>query len=192
MLSCAHFLMSVTFAAQDVDAAIPSGKRVLVYTVSAGFEHDVSKRPEPDKLSLVEQRLVEFGQGSRIFEAVPTRDAGAFTAGNLAHFDAVFFYTTGDLPLSEAQREALFAFVKGGGGFAGAHCATDTFPSIPEYGEMIGARFDGHPWHERVHVKVEDPTHAAARWFDASKGVDDEIYQFTAPYDRARLHVLMS
>lgn len=184
--------MVSALSAQGFDALIPSGKRVLVYTVSAGFQHEVSKRPAPDQLSLVEDQLVQLGRTTALFEAVPTTDAGAFTAENLAHFDAVFFYTTGDLPLSQPQRDALFAFVKGGGGFAGAHCAADTFPGVPEYGEMIGARFDGHPWHGAVRMKVEDPTHMAARWLDDSKGITDEIYQFAAPYDRAKLHVLMS
>src|SRR5262249_21988873 len=131
-------------------------KRVLVYTVSAGFVHDVVKREKADELSIVEQSLVDLGKKTGDFEAVPTRDAEAFTPENLAKYDLVFFYTTGELPLSEAQRNALFAFVKGGKAFAGAHCATDTFYKVPEYGDMIGAYFDGHPWHQEIRVRVED------------------------------------
>jgi putative heme-binding domain-containing protein len=167
-------------------------KRVLVYTVSAGYEHEVAHRVRPDELSIVEKALVDLGRSSNAFEAVPTRDAAAFEPQNLSKFDAVFFYTTGDLPLSDAQRAALFAFVEGGGGFAGAHCATDTLPSVPEYGEMIGARFDGHPWHQRVLIVVEDVSHAATRHLGPELGIADEIYQFTMPFDRARMHVLLS
>ncbi len=167
-------------------------KRVLVYTVSAGYEHEVAHRMRRDELSIVEKALVDLGRTSGAFEVVPTRDAAAFEAQNLAKFDAVFFYTTGDLPLSDLQRAALFAYVEGGGGFAGAHCATDTFPSVPEYGEMIGARFDGHPWHEKVGVVVEDTSHVATRHLGMRFELSDEIYQFTTPFDRARMHVLLS
>jgi putative heme-binding domain-containing protein len=170
----------------------PPKARVLVYTVSAGYEHEVAKRPKPDELSLVEQSLVEMGAKSGLFEAVPTRDPAAFEPASLARFHVVFFYTTGDLPLSVAQRDALFAWVKQGGSFVGAHCATDTFPSVPEYGEMIGARFDLHPWHEKVRVKVEDTFHVATRHLGDGFEITDEIYQFADPYDRARMHVLLS
>src|SRR5450432_4511164 len=122
----------------------PAPHRVLVYTVSAGFEHDVVKRETPDKPSIVEQALVDLGRRTGHFEAVLSRDANDFTRENLAHFDLVFFYTTGELPFTKEQRDALFDFVKKGGAFAGAHCATDTFYAVPEYGAMIGAYFDGH------------------------------------------------
>ncbi len=167
-------------------------KRVLVYTVSAGFVHDVVKREKPDELSIVEQALVDLGKKTGHFEAVPTRDSAAFTPEELAKYDLVFFYTTGELPLSEAQRNALFAFVKGGKAFAGAHCATDTFYKVPEYGDLIGAYFDGHPWHQDVRVKVEDRTHPATAHLGESFSVADEIYQYKDPYDRKKLHVLLS
>ena len=37
-----------------------------------------------------------------------------------------------------------------GKGFAGIHSATDTFYGWPEYGALVGAYFDGHPWHQPV------------------------------------------
>jgi putative heme-binding domain-containing protein len=57
---------------------------------------------------------------------------------------------------------------------------------------MIGARFDGHPWHEKVGVVVEDTAHVATRYLGKHFEIADEIYQFTAPFDRARMHVLLS
>jgi putative membrane-bound dehydrogenase-like protein len=163
-----------------------------VYTVSAGFEHDIVKRPKPDELSFVESWLVHVGNKSGHFQAVPTRDAGSFTPENLLGFDAVFFYTTGELPLSEDQRKALFAFVKKGGAFVGVHSAADTFYKVPEYGEMIGAYFDGHPWQQEIKVKVEDKKNVATRLFGDGFKITDEIYQFKEPYDRKKLHVLLS
>ncbi len=171
--------------------AEPPPHRLLVYTLSAGFEHDVVKRPAPAELSLVERALVEMGSDAR-FEAVPTRDAAEFESARLARYDAVLFCTTGELPLSAEQRAAFLDFVARGKGFVGVHCATDTFYQWPEYGALVGAYFDGHPWHEKVRVRVEDRTHPATRLLDASFDIVDEIYQFRAPYDRSRLHVLMS
>jgi putative membrane-bound dehydrogenase-like protein len=175
--------------AQDIPAPV---KRVLVYTVSAGFEHDVAKRPKPDELCLVERALVDLGAKTHHFEAVPRRDPESFTPSNLATFDLVFFYTTGELPLNEDQRKALFDFVKSGHAFAGAHCASDTFYKVPEYGEMLGAYFDGHPWSQEIRVKVEDREHPAARLLGDVFSVKDEIYQFKDPYDRKKLHVILS
>jgi putative membrane-bound dehydrogenase-like protein len=169
-----------------------STKRVLVYTVSAGFEHEVSKRAKPDELSIVEKALVDLGRSSGRFEAVPSRDAAEFDPERISHYDLVFFYTTGELPLSDAQKRSLFDFVKKGGAFAGAHCATDTLYKTPEYGEMIGAYFNEHPWTQKVRVRVEDKDFLGTKHLGDSFEIDDEMYQFKDPYDRSKLHVLLS
>ena len=183
------FALALAAAPSFEDKAAP--KRVLVYTVSAGYEHDVARRASPDELSIVERALVDWGKKSGSFEAVPTRDAGEFTAEKLARYDLVFFYTTGELPIPEEGRTALFDFVKQGKAFAGSHCATDTLYEDPRYGEMIGAYFDLHPWHEKVRVKVEDREHAATRHLGDAFEITDEIYQFKTPYDRSKLSVLL-
>lgn len=188
----AWFLAFVLTVPTAVFAQDPPKKRVLVYTVSAGYEHDVVKRAQPGEPSLVERTLVELGKKRGWFECVLSRDAKDFTKANLSRFDLVFFYTTGELPFSDEQKKALLDFVKDGKAFAGAHCATDTFYALPEYGEMIGAYFDGHPWHEKVVLRVEDREHTSTRHLGASWELVDEIYQFKAPYDRSKLHVLLS
>lgn len=169
----------------------PKKPRLLVYTVSAGFEHDVVRRPAPGELSLVERALVELAPEGG-FEAVPSRDPALFGREALAGFDAVLLYTTGELPLTPEQRTAFLDFVARGKGLVGVHPATDTFYAWPEYGALIGGYFDGHPWHEKVRVRVEDRAHPATRPLDATFDIVDEIYQFRAPYDRSRLHVLLS
>jgi hypothetical protein len=82
-------------------------------------------------------------------------------------------------------------FVKSGKGFAGVHSATDTFYDWPEYGEMIGGFFDGHPWHQEVTIKVENTKHPATRHLGTSFKINDEIYQFK-DFSRSRVHVLLS
>jgi type 1 glutamine amidotransferase len=182
-----------------VAAAAPAGekkpevkKKLLVITQSKGFVHDVVKRPKPDELCLVEQILTEIGQTSGDFEVTCSQDARKeITAENLKNYDAVFFYTTGELELSDVQKADLLEFVRSGKGFAGTHSATDTFYKWPEYGNLIGGYFDGHPWNEKVKVVVEDTKHPATKHLGESFEIADEIYQFKGPYDRSKLHILM-
>jgi len=115
--------------AQEPAAPPRTPRRVLVYTVSAGFEHEVVHRAAPEELSLVERTLVDLGKRTGDFEAVATRDAHEFNPTRLAQFDLVFFYTTGELPFSKDEREALLAFVRSGGAFAGSHCASVPYRS---------------------------------------------------------------
>jgi type 1 glutamine amidotransferase len=167
-------------------------KRLLVITESKGFVHGVVKRPKADELCLVEKTLIEMGEKSGDFEAVVSQNAREMiTAENLAKFDAIFFYTTGDLMLSDTQKADLLAWIKSGKGYAGSHCATDTYYNWPEYGNLVGAYFDGHPWTQKINVLVEDQKNPATKHLGSSFEINDEIYQFKAPYSRDKLHVLM-
>ena len=187
-LACASALtLSTDMAAPDT--AQPP--RILVYTLSAGFEHEVARRPSADEWCLVERVLHERGQATGLYTAVPSRDPAQFDAANLATYQGVFFYTTGELPLSAARRDALFAWIEAGGAFLGAHCATDTLYGDERFGRMLGGHFDNHPWHEEVPILVEDTQHAATQHLGASFRIVDEIYQFKAPYERARNHGLL-
>ena len=87
------------------------------------------------------------------------------------------FFTTGELPMSEAQKAALVAFVRSGRGFLGVHSATDTFYKWPEYGKLVGGYFNEHPWHQKVTVDVADPTSPLVGFLAPSFAIDDEIYQ---------------
>ena len=115
-------------------------------------------------------------------------------AKNLDYFDAVFFYTTGTLDLDDSQKADLLAFVKEDGkGFLGSHSATDTYYDWPEYGDLIGAYFNEHPWGQvKCRIKVEDRGFPATKHFPAQIDMYDEMYQFKAPYSRDKLRVLMS
>jgi type 1 glutamine amidotransferase len=149
----------------------------------------VIARAEP---CLVEKTLMELAD-KHGFEVVCSQDSRKeITAENLRNFDAVFFYTTGELPISDTQKADLLAFVRGGKGFAGSHSATDTFYKWKEYGELIGAYFQSHPpGIQKIRVIVEDPKHPATRHLGESFMFDDEIYQFKGPYSRQNVRVLM-
>lgn len=121
-----------TASAADEKKPATTKKKLLVITQSKGFVHDVVKRPKPDELCLVEQILTEIGKNSGDFEAACSQDAHKeITAENLKQFDAVFFYTTGELDLSETQKTDLLDFVRSGKGFAGSHCTPTPFTNGP-------------------------------------------------------------
>ena len=154
--------------------------RVLYVTHSAGYRHD--------SLELSKQILRSL---SPRVEVTATEDLTSISDEGLRPYRAVFFFTSGELALSAGQKEALLAFVRNGGGFGGVHSATDTLYSWPEYGDLIGGYFEGHPWTEQVRVEVEDPDHPATRHLGASWTLTDEIYQFRN-FGRDRVRVLMT
>jgi uncharacterized protein len=159
-------------------SAAPSGRQdaglahVLYVTHSGGFRHDC--------LPTSARVLSDVGRDAGLWETEQTEDAAAaLTPERLARTDAVVFFTSGSLGLGAGQKQALLDFVARGGGFAGFHSATDTEYEWAEYGDLVGAYFDGHPWHEEVTVQVSAPGDPA---LPASLGnafaLNDEIYQF--------------
>ena len=104
--------------------------------------------------------------------------------------DLLIFAPTGNLDFDVHQKQALLDFVKGGKGFLGIHNATDTCYDWPEYGEMIGGYFSGHPWTQEVNVIVEDVDHPSTRPLGNSFKVFDEIYTFKN-WNRDNTNVLM-
>lgn len=112
---------------------------------------------------------------------------------NLDYFDAVIFYTNGNLDMDAEQRQDLLDFVaKDGKGFVGIHTATATAYDWPEYAEMIGGVFDNHPWFiSDAQIIVERPDFPAMRAFSTGMTIRDEHYQMKAePYSRDFIDVL--
>ncbi len=168
---------------QTVRAALPAPGQVLYLTQSAAFAHVV--------LPHSEEVLGRIGAESAAFDVTVSHDASTLTAATLAGYDAVVFYTTGELPMRDDQKAALLAYVGGGGGFVGVHSATDTFYEWPGYLALIGGYFDGHPWRQEIAVRVEDQAHPSTSHLGASFRIDDEIYQFRQ-WSRDAVDVLLS
>jgi hypothetical protein len=88
-------------------------------------------------------------------------------------------FTIGETPFSEAQRQvALSSWRAGGLGLLGVHSATDACHSWPEYGDLIGARFAGHPWTQPFTIDVVNPDHPATAHLGPQWHWHDEIYLF--------------
>src|SRR5215470_14200515 len=142
-----------------IDAGVKEEKkrRLLVIGQSKGYQHE--------SISTAMVTLYNLGRGPGGWDTYFRTDCAAITkkplkyeAKNLDAFDAIAFFTDGDLDMDESQKADLLSFVRDDGkGFIGIHSAAITFPSWPEYGEMLGGRFDGHPWGEfEAPMVVED------------------------------------
>ncbi|NBW90259.1 MAG: ThuA domain-containing protein [Gammaproteobacteria bacterium] len=112
---------------------------------------------------------------------------------NLDYFDAVVFYTNGDLEMSDQQKQDLLDFVrKDGKGFVAIHTAAVTMTNFPEYGEMIGGFFVNHPWNVfDAPVVNERPDSPIAKHLPKEFLMRDEMYQYKDPYSRDKVDVLL-
>lgn len=172
-------------------AACAQPKKLLAIGAVYGYQHDSTT----DGLATI----WKIGKETGLWDTVIRTDTQLITkkkldnnAKNLNDFDAVLFYTTGELPLDDEQKAALLSFVRDDGkGFIGVHSALDTLYKWPEYGKLIGAWFDDHPWNVfDAPVIVEDPKFPAMRGFAPRFTIHDEIYQPSKDFSREKVRVL--
>ena len=118
----------------------PANKKVLFFSKSSGFEHDAIKTDDNPAHGYAFRVLKELGAKHNI-DFTFSKDGSLFSKDYLAQFDAIFFYTTGDLtlaknspaqgdgnpPMSAAGKAALLDAIANGKGFVGTHSAADTF-----------------------------------------------------------------
>jgi type 1 glutamine amidotransferase len=89
-------LFSGALHAAENSAAGGPAKKILFFTKSSGFQHSTITRKSADQLAFAEQLFTEFG-GKNGFQITCSKDGSLFTPDYLAGFDALAFYTTGDL-----------------------------------------------------------------------------------------------
>jgi type 1 glutamine amidotransferase len=157
--------------------------RVLMLTATSGFRHD--------SIAAARQAMSALAASSGEFSVNATEDLGVFTASALTAYDVIFFaLTSGELPLTADQKAAIVDFVSRGGGFLGAHSATDTLYEWPDYGRLVGAYFKEHPWTQQASVIVEDASHPATSGLGDRFSMLEEFYTFREN-PRPRVQVLL-
>jgi hypothetical protein len=180
-------------------------KNVLFFTRSAGFEHSVIRR-DGEQLAHAEKILIALGE-KHGFVVTATKDGSVFD-DDLSKYDAICFYTTGDLtkggrsnkpPMSAAGKENLLAAIKSGVGFVGSHCASDTFHSEGDpfltqekkdpYIEMIGGEFIRHGKQQIAHMRVANSVFPGME--TAGKGFDMHEEWYSLKNFAPDLHVLL-
>jgi len=182
--------------------AAPSAakKKILFFSKSSGFEHSVItwKNGKP---SHAEKVLSELG-GKNGWEFEFSKDGSKFSKDYLSQFDAVFFYTSGDLcstgtdgnpGMSIEGKQALIEFVKSGKGFLGTHSASDTFHTDNEavkgperfknhgdradpYVRFLGAEFIRHGAQQVAMQRVINPKFPGFEQIGAEFGFQEEWY----------------
>jgi type 1 glutamine amidotransferase len=175
-------------------------KKILLFTKSSGFEHSVIswKNGQP---SHAEKVLLDLGKQND-WTFTFSKDGSKFDKYYLAQFDAVFFYTTGNLcepgtdkqpAMTLAGKQALFDFVRGGKGFIATHSGSDTFhtdneskkgpdryvnhgPKADAYVRFLGGEFIKHGAQQIATNTVTDAKFPGFEKVPASFGLHEEWY----------------
>lgn len=112
-----------------------------------------------------------------VFNTAQKTDGTPASGGpSLSNVDGIFFLGHRDVPINDQQKAELLAFVRGGKGFVAAHTGLTAFESWPEFGEMIGAQYGGHPISGPGRVVNEQPEFPAVKHFPATFPFSDEFY----------------
>src|SRR5580693_5817245 len=186
------FVIACPGCASQAQTPVQAAKKhLLVIAEEKGYRHQ--------SISHAMATIERLGEKTGLWDTTIRNDMEALTkkkleynAKNLNDFDAVLFFTGGELEMNDEQKAALISFVHDDGkGFVGVHSATITFTSWPEYGEMIGGYFDEHPWGTfDAPILVEDPNFPGMRQWPKSFELKDEIYQ-VRNFSRDKVRVLM-
>ena len=135
-------------------------KKVLVFTKSSGWEHDVVKRVD-GKPSIVDEAVTDLGNRHG-YKVGVTKDGRIFDSKEFHSYAAMVFFTTGDLttlgtdgkpPMSAKGKENLLDGIKGGMGFVGIHAASDTFHTQPDPPDH-SSRYIAHGGNEDPYLKM--------------------------------------
>jgi type 1 glutamine amidotransferase len=181
------------------NGALPKRLRVLAWgDVSQGYQHD--------SVSHAMATIERLGYETGTYDTVIRTDSQLITkhpvlgadgkpllyAKNLNDFDAIFFFGVREIQLTPAQRADLISFVRDDGkAIIVAHAGITAFFSWPEFGDMVGGRFDEHPWGIiDAPVIVEDRAFPGMAHLPTTFEHIDEYYQIK-DFSRAKAHVIL-
>src|ERR1700722_2949149 len=182
-------VIAVACSMSAAQSAAPSRKHILVIGEEKGYRHEAVSHA----MSAIER----LGTESGLWDTTLRTDTEALTkkkleynAKNLDNFDAVLFYTGGDLEMDAQQKADFISFIHDDGkGFIGIHSAAITFTKWPEFVDMLGGTYDDHPWGTFVApIIVEDPKFPGMQQWPRAFTLRDEIYQMKS-FSRDKVHV---
>jgi type 1 glutamine amidotransferase len=130
---------------------------------------------------VLDQAAVGVGQVAEMHGLRPRRvdDVRVLSVDTILDARALALFMIGETPWSTQQRRTIVQRVRSGHlAICAIHSATDSCYSWDEYGEIVGARFDGHPWTQTFVADVLDPSHPACAHLGPEWRWHDEVYQF--------------
>jgi type 1 glutamine amidotransferase len=203
--------------AERVRAAVPDKatvtpkkpRRVLIWNTPF-----MDKSPHKGyTIPQAEYAMTLLGRQTGAFEPVVSDDVAMYLPENLKKFDAIvmnnsngpwirptekdmskFDKFSGDIDAAERfLQKSLLDWVRNGGGIVAYHHAIAGNTHWPEFVELLGAKYWGHPWNEEVGVELDESVHPLLASFDGKDfRLSEEIFQFREPYSRQKLRVLLS
>ncbi len=203
--------------AAKIEAAIPKTARVVPQksrTVLIWNTPFMDKSPHKGyTIPHSEYAFRRMGQRTGAYDPVVSDDIAMLLPDNIRKYDVIVLNNS-DGPWIRPQekdmdkfkaigtdidavekvlRQSLLDWVSSGKGIVAFHFAVGANTHWPEFKELLGAGYSGHPWNEEVGVKVEDPAHPLVAAFGGKDfRIADEIFQFRQPYDRNKLKILLS
>jgi uncharacterized protein len=97
-------------------------------------------------------------------------------------------FTIGETPWTAEQRLVIEERTASGAlGLVGLHSATDSAYGWPAFGQLVGARFDGHPVTGDISITVAHPDHPATTHLSSPWLFKDELYIFRSLVPDARV-----
>jgi type 1 glutamine amidotransferase len=160
-----------------------------------------------------EYAIKRLGEKTGAFEPVVSDDVAMYLPENLKQFDAIIMnnsdgpwirptaddmgrlgsYDSAKDAVEQVLRKSLLDWVSNGGGIVAYHYAIGANTQWPEFFDLLGASYWGHPWNEEVGIKLDEPDHPLLATFGGKNfRLADEIFQFREPYSRKKVRVLLS
>ena len=130
---------------------------------------------------VLDQAAVGVGQVAELHRLTPRRvdDVRTLEPAELNAARALALFTIGETPWSADQRVTILDRVRAGTlAILSIHSATDSCYGWDDYGRLVGARFDGHPWTQTFTADVLDASHPACAHLGSEWRWHDEVYQF--------------
>lgn len=203
-LASAYALLAA-FAVAGIASADEKPK-VLMFTKSQGFQHDVVARKNPEELSLAEKIVTELGKKNG-FDVTCTKDGTKINPDNLKNYQVLYFFSQGEIDdapehtrdktpgVPKETRGCVIDFVSNGGGLVGTHCGgADTWHGWKEgksrpFLDVIGGEFATHGAQQVTEVRVVDPKFPAVKGWPAQFKLNDEWYAYKG--FMPNMHVLL-
>jgi type 1 glutamine amidotransferase len=173
-----------------------STPRVLVYGFTTGYRHQ--------SIETGDLQLVQYANATHAYSVTVSDNPADLTMSNLRNYEVVLFNSaTGKQPMTWQQHAEFARWVWCGGGVMGVHASLDGGYDWPEYTEMFGTHFIGHPHGSgdgplRFYIEQpNDPLMASYKPY-AKTGyfIDEEIYNWRVDprgrWANPDLRVLMS
>ena len=143
--------------------------QVLAFTKTTGFRHD--------SIGAGLELLNQLGT-QHDFTVTNSEDGADFTDENLTQYAVVVFMNASGELLDDTQQGAFQRYIQAGGGYMGVHCASCAEGDWAWYGELVGARFSGHPAIQELTVKIENHAHPSTAELPDVWVWNEEPYNF--------------